>query len=113
MEEIKTVLEKYNNFKDAQIRSVDHVSETSKIVNIGIDDDYGQEIASVKIIFNNVTKSKILQNSVLAFLDMMSGISIVHENGLYGFALGNDSAMLHVHLAPMYIIASEVSIEEN
>ena len=41
------------------------------------------------------------------------GISIIKEHDLYGFALGSDTAMLHVHTAPMYVIASEISIEEK
>ena len=45
-------------------------------------------------------------------LDMMGGISLVHEKNLYGFALGRDTAMLHVQNAPLYIIASDISIEE-
>lgn len=113
MEQVNNILEKYDHFKDAQIRSIQSLPDGSKIVNIVVQDDDGEDINTVTIEFKDIKESKILQNSVLSFMDMGSGISIVQEHGLYGFALGSGSAMLHVHSAPMYIVASEINIEEK
>jgi len=113
MEQINTLLEKYNNFKDAQIRSIQTLSDSSKVVTIVIQDDDGEDINTVKIEFNNVTNSKILDNSVLSYMDMGFGISIIQEHDLYGFALGKGTAMLHVLNAPLYIVASDINIEEK
>ncbi len=113
MEEINTLLEKYNNFKDAQIRSIQTLSDSSKVLTLVVQDDDGEDINTVKIEFNNVTNSKILDNSVLSYMDMGFGISIIKEHDLYGFALGSGTAMLHVLNAPLYIIASDINIEEK
>lgn len=113
MDKINTLLEKYDHFRDAQIRSIETPSDTSKIVNIVVQDEDGEDINSIRIEFQNIKESKILINSVLPFLDMMSGISIIKENDLYGFAVGSGTAMLHVNSAPMYIVASDISIEEK
>jgi len=113
MEQINSILEKYNHFKDAQIRSVQSLSDTSKVVTLVVQDDDGEDLHTINITFKKIKESRILQNSVLSFLDMMSGISIIEEHGLYGFAVGRGSAMLHVHNAPMYIIASDIDIEEK
>lgn len=113
MEKINTILEKYNNFKDAQIRSIQPLSDTSKMVTLVIQDDEGEDLNTVNIEFHDIKESKILINSVLPMLDMMSGISLVKEHGLYGFAPGSGTAMFHVHSAPMYIVASEVTIKEK
>jgi len=113
MEEINTLLEKYNNFRDAQIRSVETPSESSKIVTIVVQDDDGEDVNTVKIEFKNIKESRILLNNVLPFLDMMTGISIVKEHDQYGFAVGGGSAMLNIHNSPMYIIASDLAIEEK
>ena len=113
MEQINSLLEKYNNFKDAQIRSIQPLSDSSKVVTIVVQDDDGEDINTIKIEFNNITNSKILANSVLAYMDMGFGISIIKEHDLYGFALGKGTAMLHVHNAPLYIIASDVNLEEK
>jgi len=110
MENIDKLLEKYNNFKDAQIRSIESVSDSSKVLTIVIQDDDGEDVESVKIEFSNINESKILDNNVLPFMDMMSGVSIIKEHNLYGFALGSGTAMLHVHNAPLYIISSDIKV---
>ena len=112
MDQIAPLLEKYNHFKYEQIRSVVNLTETSKRVTLVVQDDDGEDIASVDIEFSGITASKILKNEVLSFIDMSSGITLIKEHGLYGFSVGSGSAMLHVHNAPLYIIASEVSISE-
>ena len=113
MEEINTLLEKYNNFRDAQIRSVETLSESSKMLTIVVQDDDGEDVNTIKLTFSNINDSRILENGVLSFLDMTSGITLIKENDLYGFALGSGTAMLHVHNAPLYIVASDIKIEEQ
>ncbi|QOY55344.1 hypothetical protein HUE87_03655 [Candidatus Sulfurimonas marisnigri] len=113
MEKINTLLEKYNNFKDAQIRSIQPLSDTSKVLTIVVQDDDGEDLNTVKIEFINISNSRILENSVLPYMDMGFGISLIKEHGLYGFALGSGTAMLHVHNAPLYIVSSDIKIEEK
>jgi hypothetical protein len=111
MQEINTLLEKYNNFKGAQIRSVEYISLTERIVTLGDEDEDGEDMYSVKLTFSDIQSSKILEQSVLSYLDMSSGITLIKENGLYGFSIGKGSAMLHVHNAPIYIVAAKIKID--
>ena len=113
MENINILLEKYNYFKDAQIRSIRQLSDSSKVVTLVLQDDDGEDLNSVNIEFDDIKQSRILDGNVLSFLDMMSGISIIKEHDLYGFAIGSGTAMLHVHNAPLFIVASEIKVEEN
>ena len=113
MEKINTLLEKYDNFRYAQLRSIQQLSDGSKIVTIVVQDDDGEDTDSVEIEFNNISNSKILIDSVLSFLDMGDGVSILKENNLYGFSVGNASAMLNIHHSPLFIIASEMEIREK
>jgi hypothetical protein len=111
MQNVQKILEKYNHFRDAQIRSVEN-TPNSMVVTLVLQDDDGEDLNSVLVELIDVQKSRILQNHVLGYLDMMSGISIIKENNLYGFALGQGSAMLHVHNAPMYIISKDIKIQD-
>jgi len=113
MEKINSLLEKYDNFRMAQIRSIEATSDSSKMLTMVIQDDDGEDTNIISIEFKDVKASKLLINSVLPMLDMMGGISLINEKGLYGFALGRGTAMLHVQSAPLYIIASDISIEEK
>jgi hypothetical protein len=113
MEEINALLEKYNNFKYEQIRSIQHLADGSKVVTLVVLDDDGEDLNTIKLEFSNVKDSKILVDSVLSYMDMTSGITIIKENDLYGFAIGSGTAMLHVHNAPLFIIASDIKILED
>lgn len=111
MKEIEDLLQKYNHFKYEQLRSVKQQPDT-KIVTLVVQDDEGEDVNTVNITFRGINASRILENSVLSLLDMGSGITLIKENNLYGFALGQGTTMLHVHNAPLYIVASDVEIEE-
>lgn len=113
MEQIDSLLEKYDHFKDAQIRSIQQPSDTSAIVTIVVQDDDGEDINTITLEFDQIKESRILVDHVLPFLDMMGGISLINENDFYGFGVGSGSAMLNIHNAPMFIIASELSIEDK
>ncbi len=113
MEAIDALLKKYNHFKYEQIRSIEQLPDDSKIVTLVVQDEDGEDIDTVKLEFSGIKDSKILVNNVLSLLDMTSGITLIKEHGLYGFALGSGTAMLHVHNAPLYIVASEVKIKEQ
>ncbi|UCN00201.1 hypothetical protein LCX93_11870 [Sulfurimonas sp. SWIR-19] len=112
MKEIEELLEKYNHFKYEQLRSIQQLPDT-KIVTLVVQDDEGEDIHTVTITFSGINASRILENHVLSFLDMGFGITLIKENNLYGFALGSGSTMLHVHNAPLYIVASDIEIQES
>ena len=113
MEEINALLKRYDHFRDAQIHSLQASSDNSYIVTLAVLDEYGmEELCHVKLTFIDFTDVRLLDNHVLSFLDMMQGISIIKERGLFGFAIGSCSAMLTIQNAPLYIISKELKIEE-
>ncbi len=112
MEKINALLAKYENFKYAQMRWIEEVSDSSKVVTIVIQDDDGEDVSSVKVTFTGIKDERILVNSVLGYLDMGFGVSMINERDLFGFALGSGTAMLHVRNAPLYIVATGMTIEE-
>ena len=113
MKDIDKIVTKYNNFVDSQIKYVEVTSDTSKRIVMSILDDDGEETSIVELNFSGIKESHILQNSVLSFLDMMSGLTILKENDLYGFGLGSGTTMLHVRSAPMYIISTDLNVVEK
>ena len=111
MKEIEELFQKYNYFKYEQLRSIKQLADAI-VVTLVVLDDEGEDVASVDITFQGVSASRILDNSVLSLMDMGFGITLIKEKDLYGFALGSGSTMLHVHNAPLYIVASDIKIQE-
>lgn len=113
MENINTLLKKYDNFKFAQLRTIKQLPDSLVIVTLVTQDDDGEDMNTINIKFINVTDSHILIDSVLPFLDMMSGISIIKEHNLYGFAVGSCNAMTNINNSPLYIVSSDIQVEDN
>jgi hypothetical protein len=113
LEEINALLEKYDHFKDASFRSVRVPVEGEIIVTLVLQDDDGEDLNDVVFTLKGVQNSVVLENSILAYLDMMQGISIVYERERYGFGLGRWQNMLGVTSAPLYIVATEITFEER
>lgn len=113
MEEINALLEKYDSFKYEQLRSIQQLEDSSKILTIAVMDDDGEDTNLITITFTDINASKILVDSVLSYMDMGRGITLIRENGLYGFAVDYGTSMLHVRSAPLYIISSEIKIEDK
>lgn len=113
MERIIPLLEKYNSFKDASFRKIERPEENTLLITLVTEDDEGEDIDTVKIKFIDIDDATLLENAMLPFLDMMSGVSIIHERGLYAFAVGSSDAMLHIKNSPFFIVSKEIEIQEN
>ncbi len=112
MEQITSLFEKFNNFKDASFRSIAKTADGSLVVTLVVQDDEGDDIHSVKIEFIDINDARLLDNATLPYLDMMSGVSLIKDHNLFAFAIGNCDALLHVKNAPFYIVSADVNIEE-
>ena len=112
MEKINALLEKFNYFRLDQFDSIEKPTEDTIRVTLVVQNDDGEDTHQVKLTFNNIKEARLLDNNTLGYLDMMSGVSIIKEHDLYGFAIGACPAMLNVLNAPFYIVASEIEIEE-
>lgn len=113
MEKITSLLEKYDTFKDAQLRSLEQPAEDAITLTIAIlDEDFMQDVQHVVLKFSGVKESRLLENAMLPYLDTMFGVNIIHERDMYALAVGQADALIHVHMSPFYIIAKELDVEE-
>lgn len=112
MEQINALLAKHKRFKDFEIRSITAPLENTILVTLVEQDEDANDVNRVEITFTAIKESRILENSVLSFLDMMSGISIIYERDYYCFAIGHCDSMLSVLNAPLFIIASDIEFKE-
>jgi len=113
MENIQPLLAKFNHFKDAEIRSIHTPAEDSAVITIAVQDDDGDDTDTIKIECTGIKEKRLLVNSVLPFLDMMSGISIIEERNQFAFAIGRCDTMLSVLNAPLYVVSEAIGLEET
>lgn len=112
--EIGSFLQRFDNFKDTEIRSVEVVSPTLMNVTLTAQDSArGFDWLTVKIECNGVSDAHLVDESKLSFLDMQSGISILQDDKGYAFAIGechNDSM---VKSSSLYIECNSIKYEEG
>ena len=115
MQEIQKLLEKFDNFKYAEFRSIQTLSKTSMLLTFIVQDDDGEETDKVVFQLDGVNEARLIENNVLAYLDMTDGISIIQYNDdIYAFSLGkSNDDLLAIKNTPLYAIASGISFNQE
>ncbi len=107
-------LERFLNFKDAEFRSLEVINPTEIHLSFAVQDkarDFDWITLDLK--FFGVKNARLIENSKLSFLDMSDGISIIIEDGILAFALGEYNTLKSIQNAPLFIIASDMKHTES
>ena len=114
VKDIDNFLKRFDNFKDGELRSIEVVSPTTMQVTIaGQDSARGNDWISMNFEFNNVSDARLLENSKLSLVDMDDGISIINENGNFGFGIGEYSNISGIKNATCQIVCSDMKYQEG
>ena len=112
--ELLNFVKRFDNFIDAQIRSIDLVSPTSIVASIACQDSLrGYDWLTLKLEFSGVLDAKLLDNSKISLVDMDDGISIINEKNHFAFAIGSYNNISGIKNANTYIISSSVKYKEE
>ena len=114
MQEIQKVLEKFDNFKYAEFKSIQTLSKTSMLLTFIVQDDDGEETDKVTFQLDGVNEARLIENNVLSYLDMTDGISIIKYSDIYAFSLGkSNDDLLAMKNTPLYATASEINVNQE
>ena len=112
--DLAAFMERFNNFKDGEFRSLKVLSPTTmKVTLAGQDEARAFDWISLELEFNSVNDAKLIDNSKLHLLDMCSGISIIYENGVFAFCHSECYNMSHVKDSISYILCSDLKYQEG
>ena len=111
---IDTFLQRFNNFKDAEFRSIDVSSATTMNVVFATQDEArGFDWITITLEFNEINDAKLLNDSKLSLVDMEDGISLITEDKTVGFALGKYNSITSLKDSVCYIVSSSVKYSEG
>ncbi len=112
--DIKPLLARFNNFADAELRSIEIISPTIiKITLAGQDSARGFDWLTICFEFSGVLDAKLLENSKLSLVDMSDGINIVYEDGNFVFGIGNYKNLTNIKNSVCFLISSALKYEEG
>jgi len=112
--DLPAFLERFGNFIDSEFRHVDIVSPTViKITLAGQDSARGFDWITVEFEFNGVSDVRLLDNSKLPHVDMGDGISIIYEDGLFAFGIGEYTTISSLKSSTFQITSSSLKYQEG
>jgi hypothetical protein len=111
---ITKFLERFDDFKGSEIRSIEIISPTEIEITLTAQDSARAfDWVSITLHFSSVNDARVVDESKLAYLDMESGVTILKEEGRFAFALGNYSNISTLQDAQLYVIAQSIKYTEG
>ena len=107
-------LKRFDNFKDAELRSIEVITPTIMLVTLaGQDSARDFDWVSMKLEFSDVSDAKLLNKSKLSFVDMSDGISLIKDNNHLAFGIGECYNLSTIKNSICYMVSSSVKYEEG
>lgn len=107
-------LERFCNFKDAEFRSIDIISQTEIKLTFATQDSARDfDWITVALEFNGISDAKLLKESHISLVDMSDGISIIKDENRFAFAIGECYNISTIKSASCFIIASSLKYQEG
>lgn len=111
---IESFLERFDNFIDAEFRSVEVVDPFEMKVTLAAQDKARDfDWVSVSLLFSGVEAANLVEENQLTFLDMSEGVSILFEDGNFAFGTTKCYNISALKSASLYIIANTLKYEEG
>ena len=111
---IKEFLERFDNFKDAEFRTIEVLSATNmKIVFATQDRARAFDWLTIELELNGVNDARLLDEAKLSHVDMSDGISLIKESDSIGFCIGEYKTLDSVKDSICYIVSSSIKYNEG
>ena len=112
--DIQSFLERFDNFKDGEFRTIEVISPASISVTLAGQDSAREfDWISMKFEFSGVSKAKLLESQKLAFIDMNDGVNIVCEDDNFTFCIGDYQSESSAKNSICYIKCSSLKYQEG
>ncbi len=106
--------QRFDNFKNAELRSLDVVSPTHIKLNVAVQDSARAfDWITLELDFIGVTDARLLESKKLQFVDMSEGASLLHVNKEFAFAIGACYNISTIKNSTLYIIFQDLKYQEG
>ncbi|MBA1433283.1 MAG: hypothetical protein FAF04_06790 [Epsilonproteobacteria bacterium] len=112
--EITKLLERFDDFKESKIRSLEIISPTEIEMTFALQDRArGFDWITLTLLFSDVLDAKLIDTDKLDYVDMSDGVSILYEKGLFHFALGSYKTDISIKDALLFILSKSIKYNEG
>ena len=107
-------LQRFDNFKDAELRSLEVVSPTQIKLIVAVQDSARAfDWITLEIDFIGVSDARLLEPNKLSFVDMSEGASLLHVNKEFAFGIGACYNIQTIKNSTFYIISQDIKYQEG
>ncbi len=111
--ELADFLYRFEHFVTSELNEIDIISPTSIKLMISTQDRQRSfDWIGLDFLFDEVVEANLIENEKLKHVDMDDGLSIIHENGLFYFMIGNFKTASGTKDALCYIISKSLKYQE-
>jgi len=112
--QLSSFQKRFDNFKDAQLRSLEIISPMLiKLTLAAQDSSRAFDWITITLEFNAISDAKLLDESQLSYVDMGDGTSLLYEENLFAFGIGECYNISTVKNSSCYLIAQSLKYEEG
>ena len=112
--DLPTFLKRFGSFIDAEFRHIEVVSPTVICITLaGQDSARGFDWITVEFEFSGVSDARLIDSSKLSHVDVGDGISIIYEDGLFAFGIGEYTTISGLKSSTCQITSSSLKYQEG
>ncbi len=107
-------LQRFDSFKDAELRSLEVVTPTHIKLIIAVQDSARAfDWITLELEFVGVSDARLLEQKKLQFIDMSEGACLLHVNNEFAFGIGACYNASTIKNSTLYIISKDLKYKEG
>ena len=111
---LPSFLERFDNFKNAELQDITILSATSIEVHLFLQDSQRNfNWIDLYLLFEDVTDAKLPDESKLNYIDSSEGFLLLHQNKQFLWSCEQDQSLIGTKNALCYIIANSIKTKEE
>ena len=111
---LKSFLQRFDNFRDGELRHVEIESPTKISITISAQDSARAfDWITVTLEFSGVREAKLVDINKLSFIDMSEGISILYDNNSFAFGISKCENTSGIKTSICHIISADLKYKEG
>jgi len=110
---LEDFLYRFESFANSELNEIEIITPTSIKLFVSTQDRQRSfDWIGLDFLFEEVVEANLIENEKLKHVDMEDGLSIIHENGLFYFMIGNYKTANGTKDAICYIISKSLKYNE-
>ncbi len=110
---LEDFLYRFEHFANSELNEIDVITPTSiKLMVSAQDRQRAFDWIGLDFLFEEVVEAHLVDNEKLKHVDMDDGLTIIHENGLFYFMIGDYKTANGTKDALCYIISKSLKYQE-